>query len=191
MESQEEDDDDDEEDGGDSSNGRRTSSIFVTGRWRWGPGGSSSQMLTRGMGPGLAIVPEMDPPPMYQNEPGLPTYNPDDISMSRIQGGQEGASNTTVPVQSLGDSGHERMSEHLERTPSTVVIPIDDHTTNTSTSSAVPVPRIMPSTNNIFPEEAHLPTMPSLQPVPTHSSNDSNQTNISEPEAAHLSPKDQ
>ncbi|KAF9335067.1 hypothetical protein BG006_000932 [Podila minutissima] len=190
TESQEDDDNEEEEDGGDSSNGRRSSSTLITGRWRWGPGGSSSQMLTRGVLPGLAMVPEMDPPPVYQNEPGLPTYNPEDISMSRMQGGQEVASNATVPVQSLGDSGHERIPEHLEGMSSTAVIPTDDHTISTSISTTATIARITPSTNNILPEETLLPTMPSLQPVPTHNSNGSNQTNISEPEAAHLSPKD-
>ncbi|KAG0011849.1 hypothetical protein BGZ81_001955, partial [Podila clonocystis] len=185
---QEDDDEEEEEDGGDPSNGRRSSSVFVTGRWRWGPG-SSSQMLARGMGPGLAILPEMDPPPMYQNEPGLPTYNPDDINMTRIQGGQEGASNAAGPTQSLEDTGHERIADHLEGTSSTVVIPIDGQATNDrSTSTPTMAARITPSTH-ILPEETHLPTMPSLQPIHTHNNND-NQTHILEPEAAHLSPKD-
>ncbi|KFH69035.1 hypothetical protein MVEG_05837 [Podila verticillata NRRL 6337] len=187
-----EDDEDDEEDGGDSSNNvRRSSSNVVTGRWRWGPG-SSSQMLTRGMGPGLAIVPEMDPPPMYQTEPGLPTYNSDDIGMTRIQGTQEGLVASTM--RSLDDPGHEHISmERLQGPPSTVVIPMDDHTTETSTSTTTTTTRTMPSTNNILPEETHLPTMPSLQPIPTHNNdnNNSNQTHIiSEPGTAHLPTKE-
>ncbi|KAF9313427.1 hypothetical protein BG003_005205 [Podila horticola] len=185
TESQEE-DDDDEENGGDLSNGRRTSGIFTTGRWRWGPGGSSSQMLTRGIGPGLAIVPEMDPPPMYQNEPGLPTYNPDDIGMTRIPGAQEGPTAVTTP-QPLDTPGHERIPERLEGNPTSVVIPIDDHTANTSTSATVA--SIAPM-NNILPEATHLPMLPSLQPVTTQNNSDNQTPIISEPETAHLSTKD-
>ncbi|KAF9383850.1 hypothetical protein CPB97_006165 [Podila verticillata] len=190
TESQEDDEDDEEDDGGDRSNVHGSSSNAVTGRWRWGPG-SSSQMLTRGMGPGLAIVPESDPPPMYQTEPGLPTYNSDDIGMTRIRGAQEGLVASTM--RSLDDPGHERISvERLEDPPSTVVIPMEDHTTETSTSTTTTTTRITPSTNNILPEETHLPTMPSLQPVPTHNNdNNNNQTHIiSEPETAHLPTKD-
>lgn len=190
TESQEDDEDDEEEDGGDPANNVRRSSNNVTpGRWRWGPG-SSSQMLSRGMGPGLAIVPEMDPPPMYQTEPGLPTYNSNDIGMTRIQGAQERLVASTM--RSLDDPGHERNSvERLEGAPSTVVISIDDHATPTSTSVTTTTARIPPSTNNILPEETHLPTMPGLQPIPTNNNNNiNNQTHIiSEPETAHLPPK--
>ncbi|KAF9425734.1 hypothetical protein BGZ94_007274 [Podila epigama] len=74
------------QEGDENSLARRSSSIFVTGRWRWGHGGSR-MIPHEGVGGNLAMLAEMDPPPMYQNGPELPTYcdSTEDIVMTSLQ----------------------------------------------------------------------------------------------------------
>ncbi|KAF9190120.1 hypothetical protein BGZ51_008909 [Haplosporangium sp. Z 767] len=63
----------------------RRSNIFFSGRWRWG--NSSNQMMARTMTPGgMTLIPEIEPPPLYQNGPDLPAYgdSADGIAMSII-----------------------------------------------------------------------------------------------------------
>ncbi|KAF9109767.1 hypothetical protein BGX27_007234 [Mortierella sp. AM989] len=99
--------------------GRSTN--ISSGRWRWAQGNGR---LTRAMAPGaFNIFPEMDPPPMYHNGPGLPTYDDSteeivltSVSEAASNGQRDGndsrpvSSHTSIVVENIEAPSHASIS---------------------------------------------------------------------------------